>query len=260
MTRSHEVLTFAETTRDVLHDAVDHVVLLPVGACEQHGPHLPTGTDFLLITEIAQRVAAELRGELPVVVAPTLPVGYSAHHLPFGATISVSSATYQQFLIEMCESLLLSGFRRLFILNGHGGNSDIVNVVAREVALRHHVKVGAGSYWVMAWDALVHERAHERARLPGHAGAFESSLVAALWPELVRDPLPERDQSFSSDPRGFHSAYFAEDQENWLRIDGFSDNPRRARSEDGSRWLDAVVHGVADGVRQFGADLARRES
>lgn len=254
--------SLAHATRtDLVPDPGD-LVLLPVGACEQHGPHLPTGTDSLIVGEIAARVAVDLQDDIRTMVAPTLPVGYSRHHLPFGATISVSAATYQQLLVEICGSLVQSGFRKLFLLNGHGGNADIVNVVAREVALEHGIPVGAGSYWVMAWQQLVAEGAHERTRLPGHAGAFETSVVMALRPELVRtDALPSRAGEFGSDANGFYGPYLAEDQANWLAIDGYSDSPAAASAADGERWLAAAVAGVGTALRRFHADAtARRRS
>lgn len=260
MTPGDAVQSFALSTRQDLVPAPDDLLLLPVGACEQHGPHLPTGTDFLVVTEIAERVAYVLRDEFRVVVTPTLPVGYSRHHLPFGATISVSAATYQQFLIEMCESLTDGGFGKIFLLNGHGGNADIINVVAREVALARGITVGAGSYWVMAWDELIAHGAHEHTRVPGHAGAFETSLVMALRPDLVRETAaPRRAGAFSSDPAGFYGPYLAEDQRNWLAIDGYSDSPAAADAANGRMWLDATVTGVAAALRRFHANAVKAD-
>ncbi len=255
MTERDPMQSFDLATRLDLVARPSDLLVLPVGACEQHGPHLPTGTDSLVVTEIAHRAATALRGEFRVVVAPTLPVGYSRHHLPFGATISVSAATYQQLLTEMCGSLVDGGFRQIFLLNGHGGNADIVNVVAREVALARDITVGAGSYWVMAWDALVACGAHEFARLPGHAGAFETSVVMALRPDLVRgSTMPRRAGEFSSRPEGFHGPYLAEDQQNWRDIDGYSDNPAAASAENGRAWLDATVLAVVAQLRRFHGD------
>lgn len=243
--------SFAFANRRQLAGMAADLLVLPVGACEQHGPHLPTGTDFLIVTEVARRAALALASEIPVLVAPTIPIGYSRHHLPFGATISVSAETLQRFLREMCDSLIGAGFRQLFLLNGHGGNSDIVNVVAREAALEHGVTVGAGSYWSMAWDALVASGAHVRNRLPGHAGVFETSIMMTLRPELVDTDLPHRDGSFGVDPSRSSGPYFAEDERNWARIAGYSDSPDLANAEDGQRWLDATVAGVAASLRRF---------
>lgn len=244
-------LSFAAANRVQLVASATDLVLVPVGACEQHGPHLPTGTDFMIVSEVAERAASALSNDVRVLVTPTLPVGYSRHHLPFGATLSVSAETLQRFLSEMCDSLVSDGFRQIFLINGHGGNSDIVNVVARETALAHGITVGAGSYWVMAWDALVANGAHERNRLPGHAGAFETSIVMALWPELVDSSRPHRDGAFGVDPAGSQGAYLTEDHRNWARIAGYSDSPDLANADDGGRWLDATVDGVVLALRRF---------
>ena len=258
MTERHAT-AFAELNRDELVASTTELVVLPVGACEQHGPHLPTGTDFMIVSEVARRAAQELADEMHVVVAPTLPIGYSRHHLPFGATISVSAETLQRFLADMCESLVAVGFRQIFLINGHGGNSDIINVVARDVALAHGIPVGAGSYWVMAWDSLVEADAHKQNRLPGHAGAFETSLMMALWPELVSASPPHRDGDFGADPKGFHGAYLSEDHRTWARIAGYSDSPDLANADDGRRWLDATVGGVVAALRRFHATAAPDE-
>jgi creatinine amidohydrolase len=207
----------------------------------------------MLVSEVAARAAQALAEEMHVVVTPTLPVGYSRHHLPFGATISVSAETLQRFLTDICESLVAVGFRQIFLINGHGGNSDIVNVVARDVALAHDIPVGAGSYWVMAWDSLVAANAHRQNRLPGHAGAFETSLMMSLWPELVSASPPHRDGHFGVNPKGFHGAYLSEDQRNWARISGYSDSPDLANADDGQRWLGATVDGVVAALRRFHA-------
>ena len=162
------------------------IALLPTGATEQHGPHMPTGTDTFAVEHIARGAAALVSAAVPVVVTPTLPFGSSGHHLAFGGTMSVSTETYYRLVSDLVESLIISGFKRVFILNGHGGNNELVQLVARDLALKHPVNIAAASYWVTAWDALVDGKAHELGNLPGHAGAFETSLVLALQPHLVQ--------------------------------------------------------------------------
>ena len=100
--------------------AVNSVVLLPLGAHEQHGPHLAVSTDTSLVTAVAEGAEKLMPDE--VILLPTLPFGSSDHHLFFGGTVSISVATYTQMVIELVESLLQSRFRRLILLNGHGGN------------------------------------------------------------------------------------------------------------------------------------------
>ena len=140
---------------EVAQRAPDAIVVLPLGATEQHGPHLALGTDHLLVDRVACDAAAALAGRPDVIVAPTIPFGFSAHHMPFGATVSISTRTLMRFLEEACHSLLASGFRRVFILNGHGGNEELVRVVARQVGADATALVAAGSYWVIAWDRLI---------------------------------------------------------------------------------------------------------
>src|SRR5690349_8269436 len=179
-------LLFEEHTREELRALAPKALLvLPVGAIEQHGPHLPVGTDRFSAEHIARAAAASASRQIPVLVAPTLPFGSSQHHLPFGGTMSLGTETYYRVLTELCESLVSGGFRRIFILNGHGGNNELIQLVARDIALRHPAHLAAAPYWTIAWEALVAEAAHERAGLPGHAGTFETSLIMALRPELV---------------------------------------------------------------------------
>ncbi|MBK9712187.1 MAG: creatininase family protein [Kouleothrix sp.] len=236
--------------------APDALVILPVGATEQHGPHLPVGTDRFAVEHIARAAAQQVEGQIPVVVAPTLPFGSSHHHLPFGGTLSLGTETYYRVLTDLAESLIASGFRRIFILNGHGGNSELIQLVARDLALRHPANLAAAAYWTIAWDALVALQGHIGAGLPGHAGTFETSLVLALRPELVREPRPHRDAPGDSSAQGF-SPYRAELHGAWQQIEGYTDSPDQADAERGRRYLAAIVREVARALAEFyGAALA----
>jgi creatinine amidohydrolase len=243
-------LLLEELTRDEARAAAPNTLLvLPVGATEQHGPHLPIGVDTYTVTHIA-RAAAEIVGQLPVLVAPTLPFGSSHHHLPFGGTLSLGTETYYRLLVDLAESLIVCGFRRIFILNGHGGNSELIQLVARDLALKHPAHLAAAPYWTIAWDALVAAQAHANAGLPGHAGTFETSLILALRPELVREPRPHRDAPAGSDPRGFQP-YRAELHGAWQRIEGYTDSPDQASAEQGQRYLAIIVREVAQALVEF---------
>jgi len=136
---------FTEMNREQLRAAADSLVVLPIGATEQHGPHLPTGTDFFTITAVAEESARIASAEIPVIITPALPFGSSDHHLSFGATLSLSTETYYRVLRELVESLVTGGFRRIFLLNGHGGNHELAELAARDIALRRDAHVAAGS-------------------------------------------------------------------------------------------------------------------
>jgi creatinine amidohydrolase len=222
-----------------------------VGATEQHGPHLPVGTDHFAIEHIARAAAQVAAAQIPVVVAPTLPFGSSHHHIPFGGTMSLSTETYYRTVLELCEALILGEWRRIFILNGHGGNHELVQLVARDLALKHPVQMAAASYWNIAWDKFIEAGAHVGARLPGHAGYFETALVMALRPELVREPRPVRENVPNSDPRGFARAVRIETHGAWQSFDGYTDSPARATGEAGRTFLDAAAQTVGAALVSF---------
>jgi creatinine amidohydrolase len=244
-------LLLEEMTRDEARAlAPGALLVLPVGATAQHGPHLPVGVDSYAVTQIARAAAAEAAQQLPVLVAPTLPFGSSHHHLPFGGTLSLGTETYYRVLTDLAESLIVCGFQRIFILNGHGGNSELIQLVARDLALKHPAHLAAAPYWSIAWDALVVAQAHANAGLPGHAGTFETSLILALHPDLVREPRPHRDAPAGDDPRGFQP-YRAELHGAWQRIDGYTDSPDQAGAELGQRYLALIVREVARALMEF---------
>ena len=243
---------FAEMNRQELHVAAPQsLAILPIGATEQHGPHLPTGTDVFAVETVAREAAAQLPEEVPAIVTPTLPFGSSHHHFVFGATLSLSTETYYRVLCELIESLVTDGFTRIFLINGHGGNHELAQLAARDMALRHPVKVAAGSYWNIAWAELVAAEAHHGRRLPGHAGDFESSMMLSIRPDLVPAGRPHRDGEFDTDPGGAQPPYRVERHGFWRDIDGFTDSPDRASAGNGARFRAAIVDGVSRAFAEF---------
>ena len=251
-----QCLLFHELTREDLQAAREFLVILPVGATEQHGPHLPVGTDFLFVESIARKAAAVAAQQIPVLVAPTLPFGSSHHHIPFGGTLSLSTEVYHRAVYDLAESVIASGFRKLFILNGHGGNHEIIQLVARDLALKHPAALAAGSYWDVAEAGLVAEEARSRGLMPGHAGAFETSLMLSLRPELVRDPRPARPHS----PEGAAATYRCELPGWWQQSDGYTDSPAAGTAAHGEAYLAAIVEAVARAFVDFDRAAGREPS
>jgi creatinine amidohydrolase len=237
---------FAEMNREQLREAAaeNPLVVLPIGATEQHGPHLPTGTDFFTIEAVAMESARIASAETPVIVTPALPFGSSHHHFVFGATLSLSTETYYRVLRELIESLVKDGFRSIFVLNGHGGNHELAELAARDAALQNEANVAAGSYWAIAWDALVAAGEHRGRRLPGHAGDFETSMMMAVRPDLRPGPLPHRDHVGDSSPVRV-APFRAEVHGFWKSIDGYTDSPDQASPETGKRLFEIVTAQVA---------------
>ena len=247
-----EPLQLAHLTRAHCRElASEALVVWPVGSTEQHGPHLPVGTDAMGAEWIAQEAAALVADRVTIVMAPTLWLGSSAHHLPFGGTMSLETETYLRVLGEGVSTLAESGFERIFILNGHGGNHELSQLAARDVALARDVHVAAGSWWTIAWDQLVAAGAADIGRFPGHAGRFETSMMLALRPDLVVPPLPHRDEPGSTDARRFGGDYRAEHHGSWQAIDGYGDSPDLADADAGRCWLDLAATAVAGAYLEF---------
>lgn len=231
------LLRWAESTRDELRTALpEALVVLPMGATEQHGPHLATGTDALLAVTIAERAAerAVTIAERDLVIAPPLAFGASDHHLPFGGTLSLSASTAIEVLGDLARSIVESAGRRLVLVNGHGGNRGVCHVAASTASARYGLAVTVLHYWELL-DA-------QRTPIPGHAGEFETAMLLAVDPALVgarapRPPLPEESTVEGCDMH---------DPAAWLRIDGYTDDPAEATAEAGQRWLADCVSALAD--------------
>lgn len=249
---------FEELTRDRLRAlAATALVVLPVGATEQHGPHLPVGTDTFGVTHIAHEAARMAGAQIDIVVAPTLPFGSSQHHLAFGGTLSLGTETYYRVLVDLVRSLITDGFSRIFILNGHGGNSELIQLAARDVALVEPASIAAAPYWTIAWDGLVRTGIHTRGRLPGHAGRFETSVVMALRPELVVEPRPHRDEPPASAAPAMTAPYRAEHHGSWQAIDGYSDSPDLGSAALGEAALAEVIAAVGAAFVEFHASCGK---
>jgi creatinine amidohydrolase len=254
------VHAFAHLTRQEIGARAPHATaLVVVAAIEQHGPHLEVRVDALLGTRVAEAAVERLAGEVDVVLCPTMPFGASHHHLAFPGVMSLTTDTLLRVLHDLGDSLVASGFRRIYFLGSHGGNDEVVRLAARELALRHDVAAGAASYWTIAWPALVADGAAFRVgRVPGHAGCFETSLMLALAPEGVRaDAMPTqrelgRGAAGNDDPT---AAPLVARQGTWAAIDGYSDDARDADADVGRHVFDLISAEVAATLRRFHRSL-----
>jgi creatinine amidohydrolase len=245
------IVRLVEMTRsEAIKAAPESLLIIPLGATEQHGPHLPVGTDTMLVEAVAERAVLALRDSFTAVLAPTLPLGSSEHHVPLGGTLSVTSLSLHQVLMDIGRSAAAGGFRRLFYLNGHGGNHELAQVAARDLALELPIAVGAGSWWAMAYDALIEAGRPTILNIPGHAGGFETAAMMAMAGHLVREQPPRREGQRPEGPP-FRSDYRTEIHGSWKAIDGFTDNPADATAELGARFLSVAVAKVAADLGSF---------
>jgi len=159
------------------------VCVLPLGATEQHGPHLPLATDQLIADALAERLDAACGGQL--LLMPGLPATCSEHHMAFAGTLTLDHQTFAAVVCQLIGSAAQHGFRRFFLLNAHGGNMAIGGVIAERLSTKlPNAEVVFGTWFRMAGERL---RPLVEGDYPavGHACEFETSLVLALRPDLV---------------------------------------------------------------------------
>jgi len=165
-------------------DPAKTVALLPVSAVEQHGPHLTVAVDQVLCEGIVAR-AAGMAGATPVVVLPQQDVGKSNEHLAYPGTLSFSAETLIRIWTELGECVHRAGLRKFVMYNSHGGQPQIMDIVARDLRVRLGMAAVATSWWAFGmpeglWDA-------KEAKFGIHAGGVETSMMMHLAPEKVRD-------------------------------------------------------------------------
>jgi creatinine amidohydrolase len=161
------------------------VVIAPIGATEQHGPHLPSMVDWRCAQEVALRAARLMQPKRPVVVTPVMPFGMSEHHMSLSGTITLDYATMAALVGCVVESAIRHGFKRIFVLNGHGGNTEALRTIVTELTVKHRLPLATGTYWDVAAEPIKALLDRQTALL--HACEAETSMIMALAPELV-DP------------------------------------------------------------------------
>lgn len=162
--------------------AAGAILLLPIGSVEQHGPHLPLDTDTNAAAEVAERAARRL-DDPPAIVLPPIWWGLSPYWLPFPGTLTLRPETILAVVADLGASVARHGFRRLVIVNGHGGNAGIVGVAATQLA-DHGIRAAALSYWDVIGPDIRRLTPGDGGGI-GHAGQTETSIQLFLQPDLV---------------------------------------------------------------------------
>lgn len=239
-------------------DALDRdrtVVLLPLGSVEQHGYHMPLGTDTILAAAAALAAAERLQHR--AVVLPPPWYGFSAHHMAFAGTVTLPAPTLIDLAERIVESVVTGGFRRIVIVNGHGGNGGAINVLASTLGHRYHGKarIAALTYFQLARKEIADLRESEAGGM-GHACEFETAMLMHLRPDLVK---MDRAVSLYPDPG---STYLTTDLLGASRVHAYIDfkdlspsgtfgDPSLATPEKGARFFDAVTNSLARFIDDF---------
>ncbi len=223
----------ATTTDAAATDAA--LALVPVGSTEQHGPHAPLGTDTLNAEAVAAAGADAYDGE--VVVAPSVPVGVSEEHRRFDGTLWVREDAFRGYVADVVRSLAASGWRRVVLVNGHGGNAAALDEVAAGLSRREGCYAVAFT-WFDAVDVDVPM---------GHAGPLETALLRHVHPDLVREDRVEAARAGAADRWGdwVSGVNLAHDSDEFTD-NGVVGDPAAGDADLGAELLDQAGAALAD--------------
>lgn len=252
---------FAELTWVEL-DTMDRnktTVLLPVGSVEQHGHHLPLGTDDLVLVEVlkqAESLQCELRKKnkanpslQEILCLPPLLYGNSHEHLNFPGTVSLSCRTLAFVIEDVISSLAMHGFKKLIIFNSHGGNTSLINAYAQEWEQRFGVAVFLLSLWSESFDMEGEDSIFSSpARSDIHAGERETSLILHYRNELVRKE--KIDEHWSNDIN-FQPYYSGWQTENISPGNGTLGQPHLATVEKGRSYASFLAEKLIELIEKI---------
>lgn len=250
-------MQYGECHSNQIPALTNKVAVVPIASLEQHGHHLPMLTDTFINAEIVRRAEAELGDE--ALFLPVLWLGASDHHLGLPGTVSVSNDTYVRVLVDIVEGLIRHGFRRILLLNSHGGNVTPGNMAIYEVQMRHRDMAGLwlvlGTWFGMAAPQVAAIDTLEQKHVT-HACELETSMILSVRPELVRLDAARG----ANIP--FESAFWSPDSSGSSRVSvprrfeqvsatGALGHPEVATAEKGDLLYAAVVPEVVAFVREF---------
>jgi creatinine amidohydrolase len=233
------------------------VALIPVGSCEQHGPHLPTKTDSFIAEKLC--VEAAKRKPEASVVMPAVQYGYNEHHLDFPATIHIDHETMIRFVIDIGKSLSHHGFAKIILVNGHGSNMAPMEIAARRITLESESLCASLDYLAIAPEVFQDLEGED-----AHAGEIETSLMLYLDPERVDMSIATRDWGFEKSrfvnygvvPGGktFGNAGGSVSFMDWwsrMSETGTMGDPTKASKEKGERIFEACSEKLLLFVEEF---------
>ena len=245
-------MRFSEMSSPEIGEAAkgNALVLLPVGQTEEHGPHLPAGTDAMISDELASRIEKALDAEIPVVVMDTVRYGYSVKKVAnWPGTIRLSHETVTNLLREVCGSLAEMGFRKIAIINSHGNHPGLLEMVSRRVGDEHGVDVPVLDVGGLVADAIKrYAEGGEGACC--HACEMETSIMLRVRPDLVRTdlcPTGERVRVKSPVSGGvFWSTWWRQKSRT-----GVYGEPKAASADKGEKFIQAIVEKACVFLRAY---------
>jgi creatinine amidohydrolase len=248
MSRRLEDLTGPEIGREI---SASSILLLPIGAIEQHGPHLPLSVDAVIAHEVATAVVAECGAELDVWQLPTMSISKSNEHAWSPGTLWLSPETMMSVLKDIARSVAATGAERLVLLNGHGGNTTHLGTALRELRLQFGLKT-----FLMHPSlppAYGGKSTEEELGMGIHGGRNETSMFMHLRPELVKLDLAER-RVPEAIAANRHVKFGGSTSFGWLsndfHPDGYIGDPTGANAELGQQLFESAVGTLAEAMAE----------
>jgi creatinine amidohydrolase len=231
-------------------DRANWIAVLPLGAHEQHGPHLPFETDTIIAAGVVDRLIRALPPGLPVTILPVEPVGYSIEHMDVAGSKTLSYDEAVQRWLGMAQQLHAMGIRKFVMLNAHGGNSPLMTIVATEARVRFNMLAVVTSWTRFGQPAGLIDPNDKAIDI--HGGDIETSVMLALRPDLVRmdkaGNFPSRQSDFIT--RFKHLRAYGPHAFGWkmsdLNSDGVAGNAKAATAEKGEALLSHSVQGLVE--------------
>ncbi|MPM39147.1 Creatinine amidohydrolase [bioreactor metagenome] len=180
--------------------AAQTVAVLPVAAVEQHGPHLPLSVDATLLQGVIDAALPQIAPDVPVLFLPPQNIGFSTEHLSYPGTLTLSPATIIALWTELGACVARAGIKKLLLLNGHGGQVSVMDIVARELRMHHGLMVYSASWFSLPVPSDVSAQfSADEHRFGIHAGQIETSMMLHLAPHTVHMERAEHWRSTSQD-------------------------------------------------------------
>ena len=222
------------------------LLILPTAAIEQHGPHLPLATDTLINNALLGRALALLPAEAPIYALPPICYGKSNEHIGFPGTLSVSASTFMATIRDLGASLHAAGFQRLALFNTHGGNSSLVDVMARDL----RAEFGLRTFTIFGSAGAKFAGLSQQERTYGfHAGELETAWLLAFTPELVDTSAYTSNYIAQIDDKTLLAPENGAANFAWLTRDiapsGVMGDPTPATAGNGELWLTAAAERIA---------------
>lgn len=242
-----EVLWNRMTAEELRKKAAENaIVLLPVASTEQHGPHLATGVDTFLGGEGCRRTATIVARSRPIVVAPVVWMGLAEHHVAFGGTFTLSLSTYHILLKELCGSILRAGFKKIMIVNSHGGNIAALNALTTDLAHELGAPIATTTLYNLPHESGAYAKILEDQKSVRHACEAETSMMLAAFADCVRnDRIPEAFSQASLRQLGMSPPLNLWRSFKELTPNGVIGDARRASAAKGEKLLDIAAELLA---------------